>query len=370
MKPISMYEPWLTNEDAVAVQRAVSDGWISGRSPNVTTLEQRFAAYLGATAGVAVSNGTAALELSLRALGVGPGDEVICPSLTIISCARAIVRVGARPVFVDVDEGTHGLDVEAALAHVTERTRALLAVHLHGIPVDLERLLPLRERGVAIVEDGAQAIGSEVELGNQWVRCGSVGDLATFSFYANKSLTTGEGGMIVGRSEAVVGRAREAGNMFFGKTQRYRHEELGSNARMNGMAAALGLSQLGRIDAILARKRLVEASYREALRDEARVRFPTVPAWAAPVPWMVAVVLDAEAESVAASLRTHGIESRPFFVGMHAQPALRALGLDLPRSLPVTERLSRHGLLLPSSPTLTEPEIHRVCGALRSALRS
>jgi perosamine synthetase len=358
----------VTDDDVRAVKAAAEDAWVSGAGPQVAELERRVSAYCGAGHGAATSSGTSALEIALTALRIGPGDEVICPSLTIISCARAILAVGATPVFVDVDPMTWGLDVEAALARVGPKTRALLAVHLFGWPVDLERLEPLRERGVFVVEDAAQAMGSEVRVGGRWRRCGGVGDLATFSFYANKTITTGEGGMVIGADEEVIARARRAASLFFGETERYRHEELGHGARMNGLGAALGLSQLGRIDETIRRKREIGDAYRDALSD-LDVRMAEMPDWARPVPWMAAVVVPPDAREVMAELDARGIETRPFFVGMHRQPVLEARGIAVDGDFPETDLLSRHGLYLPSSLSLTSSEIARVADALRDALR-
>ncbi|MEM7159906.1 MAG: aminotransferase class I/II-fold pyridoxal phosphate-dependent enzyme [Myxococcota bacterium] len=366
---IPVYTPILTPEDAAAVEATVASGWVSGTAPVVGRFERAFADYCGARGGAAVNSGTTALEVALIALGVGPGDEVLLPALTIISCAQAILAVGATPVLVDVDPRTWGLDVDAALRRVGPRTRAVMAVHLFGHPVDLDRLRPLRDRGIALLEDAAQAIGSRVRIHGEFVRCGSVGDAAAFSFYANKSITTGEGGMVLGASPPIVDRARSAANLFFGREHRYRHEELGRSYRMSGIQAALGLSQLARLDALLERKRSVDQRYRERLDDFDRVSFIETQPWAAPVPWMVAVRLHgAEASEVQRRLAERGIDSRRLFVGLHEQPALRGRGVDGDRGFEVTEALSRHGLYLPSSPDLDTAQIERVCDTLREVL--
>ncbi len=365
-----MYRPLVTADDARAVRETVRDGWISGAGPAVAELERRFAAYCGAHAGAATSSGTGALEVALTALGIGPGDEVICPSLTIISCARAILAVGATPVFVDVDPASWVLDVDRALDAIGPRTRAVLAVHLFGNPVALGRLLPLRDRGIHVVEDAAQAIGSEISVGDRWMRCGGAGDLGVFSFYANKAITTGEGGMVVGSDDALVERARRAASLFFGSEERFVHAELGHNYRMNGMGAALGLSQLARIDEIVARKRAVARAYREALSLVGGLRFAEPGAGTRPVPWMAAVVAEEiEARVIIEDLDARGIEARPFFTGMHVQPALVGRDVVARGRFDETERLTRHGLYLPSSLTLSEADVSRVASALAGALK-
>jgi perosamine synthetase len=365
---IPVYRPVVSEDDVRAVTAAAGDGWVSGTSPRIAELERRLSRYCGAGHGAATSSGTSALEIALAALRIGPGDEVICPSLTIISCARAILAVGATPVFVDVDPKTWCLDVEAALARVGPRTRAVLAVHLFGWPVDLERLAPLREQGIFVIEDAAQAMGSELRVDGEWKRCGGAADLSTFSFYANKTITTGEGGMVVGSDERLIARARRASSLFFGEVERYRHEELGLGARMNGLGAALGLSQLSRIDEITRRKKEIAATYREAL-SELDVRMAETPDWARPVPWMAAVVVPRDARAVMEELDAHGIETRPFFVGMHRQPVLKTRGIETRGDFPETDALSRHGLYLPSSLDLDSSDIARVADALRDALR-
>ncbi|AKF03221.1 DegT/DnrJ/EryC1/StrS family aminotransferase [Sandaracinus amylolyticus] len=367
---IPVYAPSVTDEDAEAVAMAVRAGTLSGVTRPVREFERGFAAYCGAPAAVAVSSGTAALELALIALRIGPGDEVICPSLTIISCVRAILAVGATPVLVDVDPTTWCIDIGAALARVGPRTRALLAVHLFGHPVDLDPLRDARSAGVVVVEDAAQAIGAEVQVAGAWRRCGGADELAAFSFYANKTITTGEGGMLLGRDAPTIERARDAASLFFGRDDRFRHDEIGHNYRMSGVNAALGLSQLARVAETIARKRAVDDAYRARLADVPQVRFAVAHPRARPVPWMTAVVVDGVAsDELRGVLARSNIETRGFFVGMHEQPALRDRGVVIDAQFPITEHATRHGLLLPSSPQLREQEIDRVCDALRAALR-
>lgn len=371
-REVPVYEPDLTEDDAEAVANAIRSGWISASSPVVSQFEKRFAESCGSTAAVSASSGTTALELALMALRIGPGDEVLCPSLTIISCARAILAVGARPVFVDVDPKTFCLDVDQAVARCGPRTKAVLAVHLFGHPVDLEKLEPLRAGGVRIIEDAAQALGSRVRVGGDWHACGSVGDVGAFSFYANKLITTAEGGMLVGRDPDVIDRARQAGNLFFGREQRFVHDELGHNYRMSGLHAALGLSQMNRLPWRIERRHAVDSAWRKALGDVDGLRFQTTRPWARPVPWMTALVVeDRPASELAAQLREEGIETRPFFAGLHRQPALEGrMAPHDPAEFVVTEHLTRHGLYLPSSPSLTDEEIARMADVIRTALRT
>jgi perosamine synthetase len=364
---IPVYEPWTTEGDARAVADAVLRGDLA-LGPEVEELEARFAARCGATEAIAVANGTVALELALRALGVGPGDEVVCTSLTIISCAIAIERVGARPVFVDVDPSlwvSLRAHVEPA---ITARTRAILAVHLFGHPFDPELRDLADAHGLALVEDAAQAHGSELARDGAWQPAGSLGDVATFSLYANKAITSGEGGLCVTRSPALAARLRALRNLCFTPERRFLHRELGTNARLSNVAASLALSQLSRLELAIERKRSVHAAYAERLAELPEVRLQAVAPWARPVPWMAALALEPGAPSAAevlASLARDGVEGRPFFVGLHQQPALAHHDRT---SLPETERLAERGLYLPSSPLLDEARIDRACDALRRAL--
>jgi perosamine synthetase len=374
MPTLRVYEPWLTDADARAVADAVASGWISGAAPLVEELEQRFAEYVGMPYAAAVSSGTLALELALRALGIGPGDEVICPCFSIISCARAVVAAGAVPVLVDARPGDYNLDLELVHARITPRTKALLYVHTYGYPVVPKDVVQLAERHrLLIVEDAAEAHGAEAELDSHFRRCGSFGDVSIFSFYANKAITCGEGGMVLARSAETAGRVKSLRNLGFGSEQRFLHEDLGTVARLSGIQAALGLSQLTRVSEIISKKRQLGDLYRARL-SELPVELPVGAPGTRPVPWMIALTLTDSVAVDATELRRRlsacGIETRSFFTGIHRQPALLALGLFGGETYPVTERLSQRGLYLPSSPKLGESDIERVCEALSQALRS
>ncbi|HVU03173.1 MAG TPA: DegT/DnrJ/EryC1/StrS family aminotransferase [Polyangiaceae bacterium] len=372
-KRIPVFEPELDADDARAAFEAIQATEISGTSPVVRRFERAWEERLGMPRAVAVANGTAALELALLGLGIGPGDEVLCPSMTIISCARAIVASGATPVLVDVDPDTYCLDPEAARARVTERTRAILGVHAFGHPYDAVRIGELaRAHGLLVVEDAAQAHGATCRVGDSFRECGTLGDVATFSFYANKAVTTGEGGMVVARSETVAERIRDLANLCLSGPRRFLHEELGHNYRLSGIQAAVGLVQLARLDRTVEKKRALAERYRAALRDVAGVALQKTEPWANPTHWMNAIVLEDslshDAESLALALSARGIETRPFFVGLHEQPALRKRGLFHGERYPVTERLARRGLYLPSGTALSEEDVTRVSRALRDAL--
>lgn len=352
----------------------VESGWISSAGRFIGEFETGWAAYCGRRHGVAVSNGSTALQLAVAALALEPGDEVIMPSFTIVSCAAAVVAAGATPVLVDSDPEIWTLDVGQLAARVTPRTRAVMPVHIYGHPVELDPLLELAERhGLAVLEDAAEAHGAEYRSADGvWRRCGSFGALSCFSFYANKLVTTGEGGMVVTDDDDLAERLRSLRNLAFRPERRFFHEELGFNFRLTNIQAALGVAQLERIDEIVARKREIAALYAERLAGLAGLALPVERPWARSVFWMYGVVVDEatglDAAALAARLRELGVETRPFFLGMHEQPALQRLGLFRGERYPVAERLARQGLYLPSGLALTDEQVETVAAAVQDAL--
>src|SRR5581483_4882487 len=329
---IPVYEPVVDEEDVEAVAAAVRAGEISGSfGENLPAFEREFADYVGAAHGVAVSSGTTALELAVSALGLEPGSEILVSACTNIATALCVYRNGCVPVPVDSEAVTWNLDLDLLESLVTERTRAVIPVHLFGHPVDMDRLLEIADRhGLAVIEDCAEAHGAAV----RGRRVGSFGHLACFSFYANKVITTGEGGMVVTQDPALAERLRLLRNLAF-QTPRFYHEQPGYNFRLTGMQAALGRAQLRKIDRILERKRLVAETYDELLED----------------------VFGLSRDELARQLAERGVESRTFFCPMNLQPFLRSQPgfRDVP--CPVAEGLWARGCYLPSSPTLTRAEI-------------
>ena len=346
-------------------------GRISSEGRFVGEFERRWATWCGVSHGVAVCNGTAALELAMAALRLPAGSEVILPSFTIISCAAAVVRAGCRPVSVPVCEpDTWCLNVHEVERKITDRTRMIIAVHMYGHLTDVERLTELAHRhGLVLLEDAAEAHGGE------WHgrRAGAFGALACFSFYANKIITTGEGGMVVTDDADLAERLRSLRNLCFLQSKRFLHEELGYNYRMTNLQAAIGLSQVESIDDHLKRKRRMATRYNKRLAGLAGLSLPVERPGVKNVYWMYGVVLDEDvdmdAAGFAARLRDHGVDTRPFFVGMHEQPVFRKQGLFLGEVYPVTERLSRRGLYLPSGLGLSETQIDAVCAAVHRCLQ-
>lgn len=367
---IPVNEPLLDGNEKKYLNECIDTGWISSEGPFLKRFEEEFAARVNRRHAVAVCNGSVALDAAVLALDIGPGDEVILPSFTIISCAAAIVRAGAVPVVVDCDPATWNMRADQVEEKITPRTRAIMVVHLYGLPCDMEPLLALAERhGLKIIEDAAEMHG-QTWRGRP---CGSFGEISTFSFYPNKHVTTGEGGMLVMDDDALAERCRGLRNLCFKPPRRFVHDELGFNFRMTNLQAALGVAQLERLDEFVQRKRAMGARYTERLAGVKGVQLP-VPntADADNIYWVYGVVLDDsvpfDAVEAMRRLADKGVGSRPFFWPMHEQPVLRRMGLFEGLSLPVTERIARRGFYLPSGMALTAAQIDTAAAALREVL--
>jgi len=365
---IPVCEPLIGENVLPYVQEAIETGWISSEGRFITDFERRWAAYCGGAHGVAVNSGTAALQIAMRSLGLDPGSEVIMPSYTIISCAIAIIEAGCVPVLVDSEPDTWCLDVEQVAARITPRTRAVMPVHMFGHPCAMGPLMDLAARhGLAVIEDAAEAHGAECE----GKRVGGIGTLGCFSFYANKIITTGEGGMVVTNDDALAERLRSLRNLCFRRERRFLHTEIGHNYRLTNLQAAVGLAQAERIEDHMTRKRRMADAYRQRLAG-LPLALPVERPWAKNVYWMYGLVLDDtvpfDAAECARRLRDRGIDTRPFFLGMHEQPVFRDRGLFRDEHYPVAERLARRGLYLPSGLGITEEQIDRAATAVRHVL--
>lgn len=367
---IPVNEPLLDGRELELVTECVRTGWISSEGPLVARFEEGMAAVAGRAHGVAVTNGSAALELAVEVLGIGPGDEVIMPSFTIISCAAPVVKAGAVPVVIDADPATWCMDTGALEGLVTARTKAIMPVHIYGLPVDMDPVMDVASRhGLAVIEDAAEAHGQSY----RGRPCGSFGDVSIFSFYPNKHVTTGEGGMLVTDDADLAEAARYKRNLCFTAERRFVHEDLGHNLRMSNLQAALGVAQLETLPAHIARKRTMGARYRELLRDVPGITLPVASTdYADNDYWVFGVVLDddfpADAREVMRRLGGRGVGTRPFFYPMHLQPVFRRMGLFDGASLPVSKRLAERGFYLPSGLALTDEQIERVADTLREVL--
>jgi perosamine synthetase len=368
---IPVSAPLIGEREAAYALDCVRSGWISSEGPYVGRFEEAWAAYCGARFGVAMTNGTAALYAAVAALRLEAGDEVIMPAFTIIGCAQAVLAAGATPVLVDADARTWCMDVTQVASRIGPRTRAIMAVHIYGHPADMDPLRALAWRyGLRIIEDAAEAHGAEY----RGRRAGSLGDIGCFSFYANKILTTGEGGMAVTDDAELAARMRSYRNLGFREDRRFYHTEYGRNERMTALQAAVGLAQVEEIDARVARKRAIGRRYGRLLAGTDGLSLPVEEPWATNVYWMYGVVVDErcgfDAADLAARLLRRGVATRPFFVGMHEQPVLRERGLFAGERYPVTERIARQGLYLPSGMALTDAQIERVASAVREEMRA
>lgn len=365
MIPVS--EPHLAGREIELVTDAVRTGWVSSAGPYIDAFQQGFAAYHGMRHCVALANGTAALEVALHAVGVGPGDEVVIPSFTIMSLALAILRRGAVPRVADVDPDSWNITAEGIAGVLSGHTRAVIVVHGFGQPADMDPILELaRDRGLKVIEDTAESIGSRYK----GRLCGTMGDVGSFSLYANKLITTGEGGCILTDDAAAADRARRFINLYFGLTERFSHGGLGYNFRMTNMQAALGVAQLEQIDAFAARKREIGHWYAEELARCGTVDFQKTVGEVDHVYWMYCVVLrdhvQMDAMAAMAQLGARGIGTRNLFKGLHAQEPLQPhlVAADRAAAFPVTERLYARGFYLPSAVTLTRAQVASVVDAL------
>jgi perosamine synthetase len=375
---IAVNEPLLGEQELKYVSECVRTGWVSSAGKFINDFEERWAAYCGKRYGVSVTNGTAALQLAVACSDLKPGDEVIMPTFTIISCALAVIYNGGTPVLVDSDSRTWCMDVNQIEKKITPRTRAIMPVHIYGHPVDMDPVLNVAEKhDLTIIEDAAEVHGAEYLSGRNtkhpvWRRCGSFGTLSCFSFYANKLITTGEGGMILTDDPALAERTRSMRNLCFQPNRRFYHEELGFNFRLTNLQAALGLAQVERMEEIVARKRWIGAEYNLRLAGIKGLQLPVEEPWARNVYWMYGVVLSEEtgidATAFGQKLKQHGIETRPFFLGLHEQPVFHKRGLFLHERYPTSERIARQGLYLPSGLALTAEQISQVCEAVHEVL--
>ena len=375
---ISVNEPLITEREKELLVECIETGWISSEGPFVRHFEEMFAEFVGVRHGIAVTNGTAALELSIAALNLNPGDEVILPSFTIISCAMAVIRNGLRPVLVDAECETWNMDIQKVQELLEQRAKrgeqsgkikAIMPVHIYGHPVDMDPLLELaHQHGLYVIEDAAEVHGAEYKGG----KCGCLGHVAVFSFYANKIITTGEGGMVVTNDDDLAEKARSMRNLCFQPDQRFLHNKLGYNFRMTNMQAAVGVAQMERVGALVERKVLQGEAYRKILGGIAGITLQTVRDWAKPVYWVNGIVLDddvpMDAVKLARRLGEKGVQTRPFFWPMHEQPVFHAMGLFKDETYPVSERLARRGLYLPSGIALMDEQIEEVCETVKKML--
>jgi len=366
LRKIAMAAPDISEADVQAVAEVVRSGRLA-LGPKTEEFERKMADYVGVAHAVAVSSGTAALHLIVRALGIGPGDEVLVPSFTFAASVNAILYEGAKPVFVDIEPDTYNLSPQDLEAKITPRTKAVMAVDVFGHPVEWDEILPVAEKhGLKVIDDSCEALGARYK--GEMV--GRFGDAAAFAFYPNKQMTTGEGGIIVTNDSELAALARSLRNQGRGSMGAWlEHERLGYNYRLNEMSAALGVTQLARIDRLLARRRQVAEAYNEVLAGVEGLRLPVVRphAWMSWFVYVVTLEPGLDSEALMRYLQERGVPTRAYFSPIHQQPYVRKiLGDD--HELPNTEAIAGRTLALPFGPHLERDDVDYVAQALREAI--
>jgi len=366
---IYVSEPVVNKEELNNVEDCLKTGWISSAGKYIDEFENLWSSYCDMKHGVAVSNGTAALEIAVACLELEAGSEIILPSFTIISCPQAITNQGMIPVLVDCEEDTWCMDVSKIEEKITEKTKAIMCVHMYGHPVDMDPLIKIAKKyDLRVIEDAAEVHGGEYK----GKKCGSFGDISTFSFYANKLITTGEGGMVLTNNDKYAKRARSLRNLCFEPNRRFKHSEIGFNYRMTNMQAAIGVAQIKRINEIVKRKVDIAQYYTNRINHLKCVQLPIEKEWAKNVYWIYGIVLNKMTnetpETLAMKLKEVGVETRPFFLGIHEQPVYLNKGYFKKEDYPVTTQLAKNGLYIPSGLNLTNKDQDKVISELLNIL--
>jgi perosamine synthetase len=362
---IPICEPTLRGNELKYVTNCLQTNWISSRGNYLLEFEEKFSKFCNAKHGITAANGTAALHMATVALGIGKGDEVIMPTLTMIATANPVILAGATPVFVDSESYTWNMDVDAIEEKITPKTKAIMPVHIYGHPVDMDPLLKLaRKHGLFVIEDAAEAHGAMYK--GKVVGC--LGDIGCYSFYTNKIITTGEGGMAVTNSDKVAEELRLLRDLAHSKEKRYLHYQVGYNYRMTNLQAAIGVAQMEKIDEFVDARRNHAKTYNSILKDLDGIALPPEADWAKNVYWLYSILIQNEfgvsRDELIAELAKRGIETRPFFIPMHKQPIFKKMGI-VNGEFPVADELCEKGICLPSSNSLTEKQIEYVCNALK-----
>jgi perosamine synthetase len=372
---IPVNEPLLGKEELKKVGSCVKSNWISSQGKYLREFEEKFATFCGVRYGISTTSGTTALHLALAVSGVGPGDEVLMPTFTMAATAFAVSYCGAKPVFIDSEPETFNIDLDRVSTYLIKqnkrgkvRVKVLLPVHMYGHPVDMDPLLEIANRfSIALIEDAAEAHGAEYK----GKRCGSFGALGCFSFYANKIITTGEGGMVVTDDPLLADKARRLKDLAHAVDKRFLHTDVGFNYRMTNLQAALGVAQLRKIDRHIKKKRWIAGEYEKGLRDVPGLRLPIEKSWAKSVFWMYGILVGGnfslDRDAVMSRLKQKGVDTRTFFVPMHLQPVFKPGKGNSKRfgPFPVAERISEQGLYLPSGLTITKDQIRFVCRIIK-----
>lgn len=365
---IPVNSPIITKESKVLVAKALEEGWISSVGPYVEQFEKEFASYLGVKHAISVNTGTAALHIALLATGIGEGDEVIVPAFTMAASWMAVMYTGATPVFVDVEPDIFTLDPTLIEAAITSKTKAIMPVHIYGHSADMDPIMEIAgKHNLIVIEDAAEAHGATYK----GKLTGTIGDINAFSFYANKIITTGEGGMCTTDSDELADVARRMKDLAHSKAKRFIHDALGYNYRLTSMQAALGSGQLVHIKDFLATKKHMAEQYKKGLAGIPGLTLPTTRDWATHVYWMYAILVDEAKFGISkdefrAKLLAKGVDTRDFFYAPCDQPLLNLRGSSSQGRFPVTEKIARGGCYLPSGLAITDSQITTVCDTIRS----
>ncbi|MEX1001463.1 MAG: DegT/DnrJ/EryC1/StrS family aminotransferase [Crocinitomicaceae bacterium] len=367
---IFVNEPDLEGNSLKYLKECIETNWISSEGPFVRKFETDFAKKVGRKYGMAVTNGSVALDLALKALGVQKDDEVIVPTFTIISPVASIVQLGAKPVLIDSRMEDWNMDVSQIESKINSKTKAIVIVHIYGLPVDVDPILALAKKyNLKVVEDAAEMHG-QIYKGSP---CGSFGDVSTFSFYPNKHVTTGEGGMIVTDNEEIAEKVKSYRNLCFSEEKRFVHHELGTNARFTNLQAAVGLAQLERLDEFVIKKRAIGKFYHEAFKDLDNIILPPVKNEAAEnIYWVFGIILKRDSglktSEVTKRLSELGVQTRPFFYPMHLQPVFQKMGLFKREEYPVSEFMSDNGFYIPSGLKITDEQLKIVAQSVKKVV--
>lgn len=364
---IPVNEITISQEAKDNVNQALDTGWISSAGNFVTRFEKKFAAYLGMKHAITVTSGTAALHVALLALGVGPDDEVIVPAFTMGSTWMAVLYVGAKPVFVDCLPDTYNINPDLIAAKITKHTKAIIPVHIYGHAVDLDPVLKIAKKyHLKVIEDAAEALGGEYK----GKKCGSFGDVNCFSFYGNKIVTTGEGGMLVTNSDRLANSARKFRDMYHSDRQRFVHDKIGFNYRFSNLQAAVGCGELKHINTYLAKKKSMADSYTRQLRKIPGIIIPITKDYSNNTYWIYAIQIDKnifgiDKDTFRAKLKQKGIDTRNFFYPPTVQPVLKPY-LSNTDKFPVSTTISQSGCYIPSGLAITDLQINRVISVIKS----